>query len=1202
MAANQYNEQAFRAWYGERATRLGINPDPDAPDHFYDYRAAYSAGAEPDADGHWPSAHKLEGHPRMVINGVNTKTGLIEERPVPPAGEKDDFSSEYAGGREARSMQANADQFMDWMVAQRGTVAMPLKPEEPIEGKDLSNSPFGTKETPAAQSTAGALMRNIAEIPRAAVLGADSAVRNATDWAFGDLVKWLNTNVADLEIPVRDVTTPTGKVTKSVTEFLTGFVPALKVVKGAGVTGGFLAPTTAAAIADFAVKDPHEPRLSNLWNEFGLPRNILTDYLAASPDDTAIEGRFKSAVESVLTGTAAEGVISAARAVRGARQTVVGQAAADRQLIEKYGELTDADFARVAGDPSKPMIETRVKAPAPAAGKVKKGMAAAEGAKPEDLVGGRGVIDAGEMDVFVNFGRMGGPDDVKAVIADMAERFKGSIKEAQRGTITLKETEAMADQLGMSVPDLLARRRGQPLNAEEAVAARKLWQASGEQLLEAARRAAAPNAGPLDQFAFRKQMAVHHAIQAEVLGARTETARALSAWRIEAGGNIERARAIDQVITAMGGPDASQQMARRLAILAESGDPAAVAKFVEKGWGATGLDAVREVWINGLLSSPATHAVNVTSNTVVAFQQMLERGVAQRIGALTSQDGGQIAPGEAMAMAYGLVTGVKDAFRLAWKAFSTGETGAALNKVDLPMQRSVSAEAFNIGSETGLGRAVDFLGEAARIPSRFLGAEDEFYKTIGYRMELNAQALRQATAEGAKGDALAKRMRELVLDPPENLRIASADAALYNTFTNAPGAIGQAFMNLRERVPAITFILPFVRTPVNIARYTFERTPFAPLVSQWRDDIAAGGARADLALARMATGSTAMLVALDWADSGLISGKGPGPNDKGEREAMLRQGWQPYSVKVGDRWYSYNRTDPLGAMLGFAADAAEAIRRGEFNEDDVDEWQEVMAMGIASVSQVAVNKTYLRGLSEFISVMSDPTRYGERYVNNLVSSFLPYTSLAGAVERAVDPVAREATTPWQAIQAKLAGLSETLPPRRTLWGDEVRADNSELGKAYDFFSPVQASKIKHEPIDTEIMRLSPLAAQDNVESSAPTRIAKRTNFGGVQVNFKEWPQVYDEYVRLAGNELKHPAWQLGAKDFLNEVVQGRHAMSKVYETRQDEMKILFIKQAIHQYRTLAQQQILQDPRFADFAQHVEQLRAHKLETRLPVAQ
>ena len=48
------------------------------PRHFYNYRAAYDAGDEPTLgeDGyHWPSKYKREGHPNMVVDGVNTKTG-----------------------------------------------------------------------------------------------------------------------------------------------------------------------------------------------------------------------------------------------------------------------------------------------------------------------------------------------------------------------------------------------------------------------------------------------------------------------------------------------------------------------------------------------------------------------------------------------------------------------------------------------------------------------------------------------------------------------------------------------------------------------------------------------------------------------------------------------------------------------------------------------------------------------------------------------------------------------------------------------------------------------------------------------------------------------------------------------------------------------------------------------------------------------
>jgi hypothetical protein len=1114
------------------------------------------------------------------------------------------FDHEYMASREDRMLASAGDELIERVMRNRGgVVTRGIKDKPPIEERPLDD-PFPTdKQPPAEQSTAGKVMRSVGEVPGQAAAGVESAISNAMGWAIDPLANWLNENVADLSYTRDKPQTGTGAVTKSISEFLTGFVPALKGLRAVGMAGKVAAPLTASAISDFAVKEPHEKRLSNLWQEAGLPENVLTEYLAADPKDGAIEGRFKSAAESVFTGGALEGIVLGARALRAARSVGGAEKANLAALKERYGEIDDAMFTKTIGDPSKPMLETKVKQPAAAIGKAKKGAQATAGMSPDDLIGGRGVIDAGEMQVFVNFGRMAGPDDVKAVIADMAEKFKGSIDEATRGKVTLAETEKLADDLGMRVTDLLERTKGQAYNAEQITAARKLWAASGEKLLEAARAAAAPNAGPLDQYAFRKMLATHHAIQAEVIGARTEAARALNAWKIPVGGGVEKARAIDQMVQAMGGPGQSVELARRLAILAEHGDPRSIAKFAEKASTATNMDAIREVWINGLLSSPATHAVNTLSNTAVAFQAIMERGVASQIAQLRGATD-SVAPGEAMAMAYGTVTAIKDAFRVAAKSFKSGETGYALNKVDLPYRKAVSSETWDIASETGLGRTIDFLGEAARIPSRFLGAEDEFFKTIGYRAELHALALREATQKGLKGKGLADEMGRLILDTPEHLRIQAADAALYRTFTDAPGAIGQAFMGLREKVPAISFVLPFVRTPVNIARYTFERTPFAPLVGQWRDDIAAGGARADLAMAKMATGTSIMAVSLDWADSGLISGKGP--SNAGEREAMIRQGWQPYSVKKGDRWYSYNRTDPFGAMLGFSADAAEMIRNGEINEDDVDEWQEVMAMGIAAVSQVAVNKTYLRGVSDFIEVMSDPKRYGEGYVNNLVASFLPMTSLMGGIERTFDPEVREATTPWEAVQAKLLGLSKNLPPRRNLWGETVMSESGK-GKAYDFFSPVQSREVKPSPIDSEIMRLAPVAGMDNVMGSAPTRIGKRTSFDGVRINFKEWPQVFDAYVRMAGNELQHPAWKLGAKDYLDAVVSGNHPMSRAYDGTEsvkfgDEHKLTFIKQTISQYRGLAQQAILNDPQFSDFARYVRQLQADQQQSRMPVMQ
>lgn len=797
------------------------------------------------------------------------------------------------------------------------------------------------------------------------------------------------------------------------------------------------------------------------------------------------------------------------------------------------------------------------------------------------------VGDSGGKEVYINFGRMNSPDDVKKTIGQMADAFKGDIDEARRGIQSNEETVRLADDLGMSVADLLNRRKGQGFNAEQAVAARKLWAASAEKLTELAKKAADPNAGAIDQFNFRRMMAMHYAIQAEVIGARTETARALQSWSIPVGGGVERAKAVQMMLDQMGGPQFSKAMAQRLAVLSAE-NPAAVSQFVRKSWGAATIDVVQEAWVNALLSGPKTHAVNMMSNVAVAFQQVMERGAAERISALR---GGEVAPGEQMAMAYGLISSLKDAFRASAKALRTGENPTLPGKIDMPTREpAIQGDWLRESGHNGMAAAVDLIGHTARLPGRFLGAEDAFFKTVGYRAELHAQALRQAHAEGFRGQEMAKRMAEIVNNPPEFMRLSAADAAMYSTFSNATGDIGKAMLQFRDKVPGAFFVMPFVKTPINIARYAFERSPIAPLVGQWRADIAAGGARADLALARMGTGTGIMLVAADMADRGLITGTGP--DDQGEKEVWLRQGKKPNSIKVGDKWIAYDRLDPIGMTMGFAASLVELTRRFDIEPEEMDEVNEVIAAGVTAVANTAVNKTYMRGVSQFFEAITEGKTNPEaiqNWMRNFTGSFVP--SVAGTAEQIVDPVQRETMKIFDAAQAKLVGLSEKLTPKRDLWGEPITADSP----IYDALSPVQVSKIKVSPIDAEMQRLN-----TNIQ-----RISKRVNWDGVDINLRDWPEVYDAYTELAGNKLKHPAWGLGAKDFLNKMVSGEHELSPIYrmlpDTRRtmDGGKAAFLAKQISDYRALARRDITSDPKFASFAEAIGQGKAAKREKKMP---
>ena len=69
-------EAHFQIWYNQWASRWGLDSNPDALAHQYDYRRAFLAGLGPDEDGHWPSEFKLKGHPNRFVDGIDTITGL----------------------------------------------------------------------------------------------------------------------------------------------------------------------------------------------------------------------------------------------------------------------------------------------------------------------------------------------------------------------------------------------------------------------------------------------------------------------------------------------------------------------------------------------------------------------------------------------------------------------------------------------------------------------------------------------------------------------------------------------------------------------------------------------------------------------------------------------------------------------------------------------------------------------------------------------------------------------------------------------------------------------------------------------------------------------------------------------------------------------------------------------------------------------
>jgi hypothetical protein len=444
----------------------------------------------------------------------------------------------------------------------------------------------------------------------------------------------------------------------------------------------------------------------------------------------------------------------------------------------------------------------------------------------------------------INFSHINTTDDAKALIDDVAKRFEGSIDEARRGVVSHEETMRLADLTGMTPERLLARRQGEAFNAHEALAARQILVSSAENLSELAQKVALGSADDMDKFAFRKALSTHYALQSQVSGMTAEAGRALNAFRIDAAGQAGRQKAIKEMMKTMDGKS-TDEMAQMLATM---DTPEQVGRFVKDAQKATSFDMLLEAWINGLLSGPQTHAVNSTSNALVSLWMVPERLMASAIGKIPKVGSGEIKAQEALYQAYGLVEGFKDGLKSMGHTLKTGEAPDMISKLERGYSGAITAQnvkqtflgskfARHLDEGTPLARAVDLMGEGVRLPGRFLEAEDALFKSVGYRMELRARAFRQASLEGLEGEAASSRIHQILNDPEQfapDIHTAAIDAMRYQTFTQPLGEGMQGMQKFLMTHKATKFVVPFVRTPTNILKFAFERTPLAPLSKMWR--------------------------------------------------------------------------------------------------------------------------------------------------------------------------------------------------------------------------------------------------------------------------------------------------------------------------------------------------------------------------------
>ena len=488
--------------------------------------------------------------------------------------------------------------------------------------------------------------------------------------------------------------------------------------------------------------------------------------------------------------------------------------------------------------------------------------------------------------------------------------------------------------------------------------------------------------------------------------------------------NKTRETAFKKMFDANGGKKLTDDMINDLQKI-DFNDPVAVRNILQKYHKATIPDKIFEAWLNGILSNPTTHMANVIGNSLTMLTKVPETAIA---GVLR----GKLPLGELKAESLGMVQGIKEGAMAGVKAFQTGMPADMVTKLEHTRYNAIS------GTK----------GKIIRIPTRALTAADEFFKAVIYRSETNRLAYLKAVKETKGGENVSRRMAEILNDPKLNADIfnKAREEAQYRTFQKQLGAFGTKVMSLRDSVYPMKYIIPFIKTPTNIMKFTLERTPanFAKVMWDFRKGkITAEQLSSELS--KPVLGSLISAAAVLYVLDGTITGGAP--KNKKERELKYASGWQPYSIKIGDTYYSYSRLEPIGSILGLTADFVNTMKHSDEKTSN-----EIASELVLSITKNLSSKTFLSGLSKFMDALSDPEHYGATYVEQLAGSLVP--SGVAAVARSVDPNMREVESPLDAMKARIPMMSKSLPYREGAYGIPVENQGGFL----NMISPVRVSK------------------------------------------------------------------------------------------------------------------------------------------------
>jgi len=733
-------------------------------------------------------------------------------------------------------------------------------------------------------------------------------------------------------------------------------------------------------------------------------------------------------------------------------------------------------------------------------------------------------MDVPSVGIDINFNNIQTIEDNLRVIDSTSKVFAKQISVMKRDVIKDETLKDLAARLDVA-PDLLARGAGGTLNAEQLLASKYLLVRSANSLNDMAQKIKAMPVGTEDDkllLEFRTQMATHAAIQMQLKGAVTEAARALRSMRLPVDGTagITDPNVLATLLNEVGGRKTMKEIANDYLNLSDSEK----ARFVQMagGWRKNLSDIWKEMYTSSIMYSTASVERNLFGAGIMTMIRSMDTAFASTVGkaldvpitaVFGSRSSDQVYAAEAVIELANFFTAIPKAWRAGGKAFVT----------ETPQYAGIDAEKYGSGPglsarlfsdpESMLAKSVDFIGKAIRLPFRANMASDEIAKATVAQMETRRLAARQAL------DAIYNGMPESQALDAMAAQIANPDPAILEKVNRAVlepglqselGKFGNFIMKMRNDAgPVGTVLAPFVKSVINMQKEGFKRTPFAPIFSEVQADLAAGGARRQMALGKMSMGTSVMGMFYIQALNGNMTGAGP--SDPKVREYLRNQpgGWQPFSYKVGDTWVSYAGLEPFGMLMATASTLAEV--GSVYGKPGDDDWNDLLLYSALLPMKYVGELPFMQGISNFVDMIEaaardpkgeDAAKSAAKFFGGVAQNFpagvVPIPTPGGALirqfENMTDPTVRrvrlDPSLPpeerylafmYQSWAAKTPYFNQSIKPTRNIWGDEISV--GDTGALYLVF-PFYKKDAQLDNVSKTLVEISKLSGKSAINMPA----------------------------------------------------------------------------------------------------------------------